>query len=66
MSASPSTSRRGAIEVPAELTDRVSHGELFLSFHFPEAAANQLTSDAGDETTGCPEYKVTAIRVTRA
>jgi formate dehydrogenase major subunit len=60
------TSRRGAIEVPVELTDRVQPGELFMAFHFPEAAANRLTSDVGDEATGCPEYKVTAVSVAPA
>jgi formate dehydrogenase major subunit len=56
-------SRRGAIEVKAEVTDRVSPGQAFIGFHFPEALANLLTSQHGDETTGCPEYKVTAVRV---
>ena len=27
---------------------------------------NLLTSQAGDEVTACPEYKVTAVRVERA
>ena len=34
-----------------------------MAFHFPEALANALTSDATDEVTDCPEYKVTAVRV---
>jgi predicted molibdopterin-dependent oxidoreductase YjgC len=59
-------SRRGAIEVPAEVTRRVQPGELFLAFHFPDTGANRLTSDVGDEITGCPEYKVTAVRAQRA
>jgi formate dehydrogenase major subunit len=37
-----------------------------MAFHFPEAAANRLTSDVGDEATGCPEYKVTAVSVAPA
>ncbi|MEP6464493.1 MAG: formate dehydrogenase subunit alpha [Frankiaceae bacterium] len=54
-------SRRAAIVVPAELTNRVASGEVFLSFHFEEAPTNALTSDATDEFTSCPEYKVTAV-----
>jgi formate dehydrogenase major subunit len=47
-------SRRGGIEVRVEPTDRVQPGELFMAFHFPEVAANRLTSDVSDEATGCP------------
>jgi predicted molibdopterin-dependent oxidoreductase YjgC len=58
-------SRRGAITVAIEATERVAPGELFMAFHFPEAPANRLTSDAMDDVTSCPEYKVTAVAVTR-
>jgi formate dehydrogenase alpha subunit len=59
-------SRRGAVELAADVTERVAPGELFMAFHFPEALANALTSEATDEVTSCPEYKVTAVRVRRA
>ena len=59
-------SRRGSIEVKAHVTARVSPGEAFIGFHFPDVLANLLTSQAGDEVTACPEYKVTAVRVERA
>jgi formate dehydrogenase alpha subunit len=59
-------SRRGRMTLAIERTDRVAPGELFMSFHFPEALANVLTSDATDEITDCPEYKVTAVSVTRS
>ena len=58
-------SRRGEIEVTADITERVSPGQAFIGFHFPEALANVLTSQHGDEVTSCPEYKVTAVRVMR-
>lgn len=58
-------SRRGAVQTAAEVTGRVLPGQLFMAFHFPDAAVNVLTSDVGDEVTGCPEYKVTAVRVSR-
>jgi formate dehydrogenase major subunit len=60
------SSRRGTIELAAELTDRVSPGEAFMAFHFPDAMANRLTSQEVDEVTSCPEYKVTAVRIESA
>jgi formate dehydrogenase major subunit len=59
------TSRRGAVVAPVRLTDDVTPGQVFLAFHFPEVAANVLTSSAVDEATSCPEYKVTAVRLRR-
>ena len=59
-------SRRGEIEVKALVTERVSPGQTFMAFHFPEAPANRLTSQHTDEVTTCPEYKVSAVRVRRA
>jgi formate dehydrogenase major subunit len=59
-------SRRGQVKVPARVTEMVSPGEVFLAFHFPDAPVNQLTSGWTDEVTGCPEYKVTAVRVEAA
>jgi formate dehydrogenase major subunit len=56
-------SRRGEIEATAEVTERVSPGQAFIGFHFPEVLANLLTSQHGDEVTSCPEYKVTAVSV---
>jgi formate dehydrogenase major subunit len=59
-------SRRGLVTLGAHVTDRVAPGELFMSFHFPDALANSLTSDAVDDVTSCPEYKVTAVRLDAA
>ncbi len=59
-------SRRAGIEAVVELTDRVTAGQVFISFHFPETFANALTSDAVDDVTSCPEYKVTAVRLAPA
>jgi formate dehydrogenase alpha subunit len=57
------SSRRGAIEIKAEVTDRVAVGNLFATFHFAEAPVNVLTVDARDPAAKCPEYKVCAVRV---
>jgi len=49
----------------ARVTERVSPGSLFLSFHFPDTATNAVTGNVRDRLTGCPEYKVTAVEVHR-
>ena len=57
------SSRRGGIQVGVQLTDEVLPGQVFLAFHFPDAAVNELTSGWTDDVTGCPEYKVAAVSV---
>ncbi len=56
-------SRRGRIEVPVGLTDRVAEGVVFLSFHFKEHPANALTIAALDPVAKIPEFKACAVRV---
>ena len=57
------TSRRGSIEAEAWITDRVPPGMVFANFHFPDAAANELTIAALDPVAKIPEYKICAIRM---
>lgn len=57
-------SRRGAIEAKAWVTDRISRGLVFATFHFPAQAANWLTSaEHLDPVAKIPEFKVTAVRL---
>lgn len=57
-------SRRGELDVPARLTDKINQGTLFLPIHFGENAANILTSsDAVDPLAKIPEFKVSAVNV---
>jgi formate dehydrogenase major subunit len=58
------SSRRSSVKAPLKLSGRIAQGQLFLAFHFPDVLANALTSDTTDTVTSCPEYKVTAVRVT--
>ena len=58
-------SARGRVTTRACVTTRVAPGNVFLSFHFPEVKTNLLTSGSSDPGTRCPEYKVSAVRVTR-
>lgn len=55
--------RRGAVETRALVTGRIAAGQLFMAFHFAEAAANRLTIDALDPIAKIPEYKVCAARL---
>jgi formate dehydrogenase major subunit len=56
-------SRWGSTQAPARVTERVSPGTLFLTFHFPETHTNVLTSSYVDPQSKCPEYKVTAVNI---
>jgi anaerobic selenocysteine-containing dehydrogenase len=57
------SSRRGTVMAEAQLTDRSPVGTVFMTFHFAEAAANLLTTDAVDPIAKIPEYKVCAVNV---
>lgn len=57
------SSRRGQIKTRVKITDRVSEGAVFMTFHFKESAANLLTNDALDPVAKIPEYKVAAVKV---
>ena len=58
-------SRRGRIEVPAQITEKVSKGTVFLTFHFWENPANALTIAALDPIAKIPEFKACAVQVAR-
>ena len=58
-------SRAGDTVLRATVTDRVSPGVVYTTFHFPESGANVITTDSSDWATNCPEYKVTAVQVTK-
>lgn len=58
-------SRAGETVLRADVTTRVQPGVVYTTFHFPESGANVVTTDNSDWATNCPEYKVTAVQVTR-
>ena len=57
------TSRRGSITATARVGKKVSEGESWMPFHFPDSPVNRLTNAALDEFARIPEYKVCAVRV---
>ena len=58
-------SRSGDTTLRATLTDRVAPGVIYTTFHHPETQANVITTDYSDWATNCPEYKVTAVQVSK-
>jgi formate dehydrogenase major subunit len=58
-------SRAGETVLRAEVTERVQPGVVYTTFHFPESGANVITTDNSDWATNCPEYKVTAVQITK-
>jgi predicted molibdopterin-dependent oxidoreductase YjgC len=57
------SSRRGSIEVAADISERCDKGVVFIPFHYSEAAVNRLTNPALDPIARIPEYKVCAVKV---
>jgi formate dehydrogenase alpha subunit len=58
------TSRRGALEAYARLTEAVRPGAIFVPFvKLARSAANFLTNAACDPSSKIPEFKVCAVRV---
>ncbi len=60
------SSRRGEILSRVTVTDRVSPGLVFLSFHYGESNANLLTNTALDPVAKIPELKFCAVKVEKA
>ncbi|GAB4257241.1 MAG: formate dehydrogenase subunit alpha [Methylomicrobium sp.] len=58
-------SRSGETVLRALISERVQPGVVYTTFHFPESGANVITTDNSDWATNCPEYKVTAVQVTK-
>ena len=58
-------SRQGDTVLRAQITDRVQPGVVYTTFHYPLSGANVITTDNSDWATNCPEYKVTAVQVSK-
>lgn len=56
-------SRRGKVKVKVKVTDQVTPGLVFMSFHFPEVPTNALTLDEFDPISGTAEYKACAVSI---
>ncbi len=56
-------SRRGEIEVKAQVTEDTKEGVVWTTPHFAAASANRLTNDVLDERAKIPEYKAAAAEI---
>ncbi|MFV0244224.1 MAG: formate dehydrogenase subunit alpha [Qingshengfaniella sp.] len=56
-------SRSGETALRAKVSERMSPGVVYTTFHHPDTQANVITTDFSDWATNCPEYKVTAVQV---
>jgi formate dehydrogenase major subunit len=59
-------SRAGETTLRALVTDRVAPGVVYTTFHHPSTQANVVTTDFSDWATNCPEFKVTAVQISRS
>ncbi len=59
-------SRAGEVKMRAKISERMQPGVVYTTFHFPDSGANVVTTELSDWATSCPEYKVTAVQVTRS
>jgi len=56
-------SRRGEIEVRAQVTEDIKEGTVWTTPHFTASSANRLTNDVLDERAKIPEYKAAAVAI---
>jgi formate dehydrogenase major subunit len=59
------SSRAGQTVLRAKVSERMQAGVVYTTFHHPESGANVITTDNSDWATNCPEYKVTAVQVSK-
>jgi len=59
-------SRRGTIQARIKISRMAVSGTVFIPFHYAAAAANRLTNAALDPISGIPEYKVCAVKLSKA
>jgi len=57
------TSRRGSMLIGVRLSERQARGQIFIPFHFREAAANLLTNPRLDPYAKIAEFKISAVRI---
>jgi len=57
------SSRRGSITLKIRMGTRTQPGSVFIPFHFREAGANVLTTDALDPDGKIPEFKFCAVQL---
>jgi assimilatory nitrate reductase catalytic subunit len=60
-------SRRGSVTVRASVVKTIRPDTVFVPYHWPlDRAANNMTVRAIDPISNIPEYKICAVRVSKA
>jgi formate dehydrogenase alpha subunit len=57
------TSKTGEVVTEAHITDNISAGVVFMTFHFAEQAVNKLIGRSIDPVVQIPEFKVCAVKI---
>lgn len=57
------SSRRGEVEAEVKPVSELKEGTVFMTFHFAETCANQLTNSELDPVASIPELKVCAVKM---
>lgn len=57
------SSRRGCLTVAAKVTEQVTPGLVFMSFHWHEVPTNVLTINEYDPISGTAEFKACAVKI---
>jgi len=58
-------SRSGETYLYAQISERMQPSVVYTTFHHPESGANVITTNNSDWATNCPEYKVTAVQISK-
>lgn len=58
-------SRVGDTVLHVRISEKVRPGVVYTTFHHPVSGTNVITTENSDWATNCPEYKVTAVQVSK-
>lgn len=57
------TSKTGEVITEAHITDKITAGVVFMTFHFAEQLVNKLIGKSLDPIVQIPEFKVCAVKI---
>lgn len=57
------SSKTGEVVTEAHITDKITPGVVFMTFHFKEVAINKLIGRSLDPVVQIPEFKVCAVKI---
>ena len=57
------TSKTGEVITEAHITDKITAGVVFMTFHFSEQLVNKLIGRNSDPVVQIPEFKVCAVKI---